>query len=101
MAVGATVFDTVFWSGRFAEAWYPMRFDLMPRMDVKMHLCHSARATDSNISQAIKDRCGERGTVKEPNLVYGEEAGNKESKIRKDMWQALALAITWFDLHAH
>ena len=101
MAVGATVFDTVHWSGRFHEAWYPMPVILMPRMDVKMHLCHSARAKDSNVSRAIKDRYGEPGTVTDPNLVYGEEKGKKESKIRKDMWQALALAITWFDLHAH
>lgn len=95
MAVGAETFDTVFWSGRFAEAWEPRPWTMMPRMDVKMHLCHSARAKDTNIRQAVIDMCGKPGTVKEPNLVYGEEKGNKDSKIGSHMWPALALAITF------
>ena len=97
MAVGAEVFDTVFWSGRFAESWSPRPWSQMPRMDVKMHLCHSARAKDANISRALKDRFGEIGTVKNPNYIYGEQLGNKDAKMKKDMWAALALAVTWWD----
>ena len=87
MAVGATVFDTVFISGRLAQAW-GREFFMMPRMDVKMHLCHMAKAKDSNIRQALIDRFGEQGTKKSPGLLYG---------IKKDEWAALALAVTYYD----
>ena len=48
MAVGRDVFETVFETGRMFQvvkflAWR------MPRREVKMHLCHSMRAKDSNI----------------------------------------------------
>jgi hypothetical protein len=87
MAVGDTIFDTVFWSGRFVQAW-PGQWNMMPRMDVKMHLCHSSRAKDSNIRQALIDRFGEPGTKKSPGLTYG---------LKKDLWAAFALAVTSYD----
>jgi len=98
MAVGATTFDTVFWSGRFVEAWEPRKWSMMPRMDVKMHLCHTSRAQEKNLKQAVKDRLGNPGTVKNPNLAYGEELGNKDSKIKTHQWSALYLALTWWDI---
>lgn len=103
MPVGQTVFDTVFWSGRFCQVWQARQADpnkeafiQIPRMAVKMHLCHSSRAKDSNIIRAIKDRFGEIGTVKQPNLIYGED-GTKEGKMKADLWQAMALAVYYFD----
>lgn len=58
MAVGASVFDTVFWAGRFAQMWRdkPGKFSLVYRKDVKLHLCNSMRAKDGNIRQALIDR---------------------------------------------
>lgn len=91
MAVGATVFDTVFWSGRFAEAWKQKQqkpFTLIYRKDVKIHLCNSMRAKDQNIRQALIDRFGEPGTKKNPGGTYG---------ISKDVWSALAIAVTFAD----
>jgi len=70
---------------------------MMPRMDVKMHLCHAANAKDSNIRQAIIDRYGPSGTVKLPNLIHGEVYGDKNTKMKKDLWAAWALSITWAD----
>jgi hypothetical protein len=91
MAVGDTIFDTVFWSGRFVQAW-PGQWDRMPRMDVKMHLCHSSRAKDTNIRQALIDRFGVPGTKKKPGLTYG---------LKKDLWAAFGLAVTAYDkIHA-
>lgn len=92
MPVGAEVFETVFWTGRFYEIWgdednYAHRFRL-PRMAVKMHLCHTSRAKDANIRQALVDRLGKPGTKKQPGVTYG---------ISKDLWAALALAVTWWD----
>lgn len=104
MAVGKTVFDTVFWSGRFCQAWQSRTngetdcFVQIPRMAVKMHWCHSARAKDSNIIRAIKDRFGEIGTVKQPNPVYGED-GTVGGKMRSHLWSAFALAVHFWDVN--
>lgn len=94
MPVGEEVFDTVHWSGRFHQA-SNTHVDLMPRKDVKMHLCHTNRASDSNIIQALRDRFAYgvrnygKGTKKEPGFFYG---------FSKDIWQAFALAVTYYDL---
>lgn len=87
MPVGAEVFETVFWSGRFAEAW-GREFHRVKRHEVKMHLCHNMRAKDANIRQALIDRFGPVGTKKAPGRLYG---------ISKDLWSALAIAVTWSD----
>jgi len=93
MPVGATVFDTVFWSGRFCQA-YPGKFYQVPRLQVKQHICHDSRAKDSNIIQALVDRFayGQRnrgkGTKKEPGFFYG---------FKSDIWQAFALSVYWYD----
>jgi len=87
MPVGATTFETVFWTGRFCQVWGG-KWHRMPRRDVKMHLCNSMRAKDSNIRQALIDRFGAPGTKKAPGLTYG---------LKKDMWAAFALAVTWYD----
>lgn len=87
MAVGESTFETVFWSGRFAQAW-PGRIRRTTRGDVKMHLCGSMRAKDGNVRQALIDRLGAPGTKKNPGLTYG---------CSKDVWAALALAVTTYD----
>ena len=95
MAVSDSIFDTVYWTGRFIQAWSGATerfFDRIPRKDVKMHLCHSMRAKDSNIRQALIDRFGEPGTKKAPGILYG---------VSKDIWAALALAVTWYDQNSN
>jgi hypothetical protein len=58
MPVGEETFETVFWSGRFAQV-FPGRFDRMTRVDVKMELCHrSAKVNDSVIRQRLIDLFG-------------------------------------------
>lgn len=99
MAVGAEVFDTCVWIGRFTEA---IRRDWAPwttprhvfRRDVKLHLCGQTRAKDSNIVQALVDRFTPgaphhgKGTKARPGWFYGFKA---------DVWQAYALAVTIAD----
>ena len=98
MAVGKTVFETVAWIGRFEEAWrqlspmngYPRR---IYRQDVKLHLCNSARAKDSNIRQALIDKfpatgggsVPQVGTKAKPGPLYG---------VKSHIWSALAVAVT-------
>ena len=89
MAVADSIFDTVFWSGRFVQACKLPLWVRVPRKDIKMHLCGSMRAKDSNIRQALIDRFGAPGTKKAPGICYG---------IKKDEWAAWALAVTWWDL---
>lgn len=89
MAVGRTVFETCVWIGRFIEAWGgPWKY--VYRKDVKIHLCNSMRAKDSNVRQALMDRYGSTrqkaiGIKKRPGPLYG---------FSKDMWSALAIAVT-------
>lgn len=97
MAVGRETFETVFWTGRFAQVWDPTRWDRLPRREIKQHLCHTARATDANIRQALIDRFGPGtekaiGSKKSPGPLFG---------IKSHCWAALAVAVTWFDLHGH
>ena len=89
MPVSDTIFDTVFWTGRFCQAWKGPFFRV-PRMDVKMHICNDSRAKDSNIRQALINRFGPPGTKKEMGLTYG---------LKKDLWQAFGLAVTFWDFY--
>jgi len=91
MAVGEEVFNTCVWIGRFMEIFHNIDPILVYRKDVKMHLCNSMRAKDTNIRQALIDRFG--GTIKKakgkknsPGPLYG---------IHDDIWSALAVAITY------
>lgn len=96
MPVGRSVFETVFWAGRFAQAWEEQggRWQQMPRRRVKLALCHDSRAKDGNVRQALIDlyppmgrgKIPQVGTKKRPGPLYG---------IKKDLWQALGLAVAW------
>lgn len=91
MPVGVEIFDTVEWTGRFIQWWAQRgngKFDLVPRMDVKMHLCRTSRAKDSNIRAALIDRFGAPGVKAAKGVTHG---------LKKDLWAAFALAVTYHD----
>ena len=99
MPVGKDVFETVFWTGRFCQLLHCKGFftwDRWTRKEVKMHLCNSTRAKDSNIITALVDRFDPereggkygKGTKKNPGYFYNFSA---------DIWQAFALAVTYYD----
>lgn len=93
MPVGAEVFETVFWTGRFAQAAWPLPTYRVGRRDVKLHLCGQARARDANVRAALLDRYGGKaaavGTRAAPGPLHG---------IHGDLWAALAVAVTWTDM---
>ena len=91
MAVSDSVFDTVYWSGRFCEAWGQRGFfDRIPRMAVKMHICHDSRAGDPNIRRALIDRF-------EPGLKPRQRPKSTLKGLKDDLWAAFALAVYWHD----
>ena len=93
MAVGKDVFQTCVWIGMFSTT-IERRCGKLPtlvyRQPVKLHHCHSAKAKDSNIRQALVDRFAPgqpnygKGTKAQPGWFYGFSA---------DVWQAYALAV--------
>jgi len=92
MPVGAEVFASCVWVGRYVERWAGEQrdFRLVFRSEVKMHLTHSMQAKDSNIRAALMDRYGPGkelavGRKASPGPLYGMKA---------DCWSALAVAIT-------
>jgi hypothetical protein len=87
MPVGREVFETVLQIGQMQAACFHLR--LIPRRDIKMHLCGSARAKDANIRQALIDKIGPVGTRKNPGPCYG---------VSGHLWAALGVAVTAFDL---
>jgi len=93
MPVGASVFDTCVWIGRFTQVavshFRPVSY--IYRREEKMLLCGNMKAKDGNIRQALMDRYGSTreaaiGTKKTPGPLYG---------FAGDQWAALAVAITF------
>lgn len=87
MSVGATVFETCFWSGRFVQH-FNLPFIKVYRKEVKIALCGSMKAKDGNIRQALIDRFGVVGTKKAPGFFFGFSG---------DIWSAYAVATTFLD----
>ena len=71
MPVGKEVFETCVWIGRFIQVGniYQKSNSYIYRKEEKMNLCHSMKAKDSNIRQALIDRFGPVGTKKNPRMV--------------------------------
>lgn len=82
---------TLVWLGRFIEAWAGEYHEVY-RADVKLHLCGSVKARDSNIRAALIDRFGGKdkaiGCKRAPGPLYS---------VKADAWSALALAATFAD----
>ena len=94
MAVGKDVFETCVWIGRFVQALQGQDITYIYRKDEKMTLCHSMKAKDSNIRQALIDRYAKhdfkngKGTKKQQDTFYG---------VSKDVWQAIAVGVTYWE----
>jgi len=84
MAVGQEVFETCVWIGRFMQTWGDRNLHRIPRREVKLHLCGSMRAKDTNVWQALLDKLGPVGTKATPGPLYG---------VKSHARAALALAV--------
>lgn len=96
MPVGEDVFETCRWTGRFIEAamFVGRRVEMVTRGEVKMHLCKSMRAKDSNIRQAIVDLYPATGGGKNPQVGTKRQPGPLFG-VSKDIWAALGVALTY------
>lgn len=93
MPAGKEVFDTAVWIGRFWQAATTAAIPNMRmiyRREEKLQLCGSMKAKDANISQALRDRFGEKGTKSNPGWFYG---------VGKDVWSAIAVGVVYHDLY--
>lgn len=94
MAVGREVFETCVWIGRFTQALQGENISYIYRREEKLALCHDSKAKDSNIRQALIDRYAKhdlkngKGTKENPDVFYG---------VSKDVWQAIAVGVTFFE----
>ena len=93
--VGRDVFETVFWTGRFCEA-FPGEFDRIGRREIKLYLCDSMRAGDPNVRQALIDRFPKTGGGKTPQIGTKSKPGPLYG-MKSHLWSALAVAVTWWD----
>ena len=95
MPVGREVFETCVWIGRLVERFKKFDTSFIYRKDEKMTICHSMKANDATIKQALVDRFapGEsnhgKGTKAKPGWFYG---------FRADIWAAYAVGVTYHDM---
>ena len=85
MSVGKEVFETCVWIGRFTQS-VEGRASLIYRRNVKLHLCGTVRAKDTNVRQALIDKLGPQGTKAAPGPTFG---------IKSHAWAALGVAVTF------
>lgn len=98
MPVGAEVFETCVWIGRYAEYARVLRLatdiQLIYRKEEKLYLCGYLTAKDRDITRALIERYAPhtanwgKGTKGAPGFFYG---------FRADMWAAMAVATTYVD----
>jgi hypothetical protein len=94
MTAGETLFETVFWAGRFFQHWVSMTggANRLGRKEIKRRLCGVTTAKDKDINEYMMMRFGEgdhrisHGTKKAPGPLYG---------IAGDGTAALAVALAW------
>lgn len=96
MAVGADVFQTCEWVGRFAQRAedYGCKVDYIYRKEEKLNLCGNTAARDNNVRAALIERFARhdfrsgKGTKKKPDVFYG---------VSNDIWSAVAVGVTYID----
>ena len=93
VTVGNETFDAIEWQTKFecAALAAGLTVRMIPRHEVRMHF-GGAKANDASIRRLLIARWGGKlqaiGTKKAPGPLYG---------LKSHMWQALAVAVTYYD----
>lgn len=94
MPVGAEVFETCVWIGRFVQRCFdPDAAMLVYRRDVKLHLCGNSKAKDGNVRQALLDLFARTGGGSTPQIGIKSKPGPLYG-VSSHAWPALGVAIT-------
>lgn len=88
MPVGASVFESCYWIGRFMQAVSPRGFQLVPNSNVRSYVCRTPKAKDTHVRGALIERFGPVGVKKNPGPFYG---------VSGHVWSAVAVAVTYHD----
>ena len=90
MAVGAEVFDTVRWAGRFDEAAHRVPVVMLPRRAVKLALCGDSPGEGRQHPPGAHRPLRRLGRADRPQ-------GHPRAAVRhrQDVWSALAIAVTY------
>lgn len=91
--VGQTVFETVFWIGRFYERWAGTA-DRMYRKKVKHWLGLPPSAGDTQVNHTVRQYFSPTGGGKDPYKGIKKQPGPLFG-VHDDIWAALALAIAY------
>lgn len=83
---GDDTFDTCIWIGRFDPDCTAL---LIPRKEIKRHLCGNTTTNDKYVRMALIGRFGEPGTKRSPGKLYG---------VSGHVWSALAVAVVATDM---
>lgn len=96
-AIGASTLETMYWVGRFSEAWLSRfkktYYTRVRRVEVIINMTgvmqrRSNKTKDTEIREKLISRFGQQGTKKNPGPLYS---------IANDEWSALAIAVTAWD----
>lgn len=85
--VGRSVFETAVWTGRFLQFFVSENINYIRvyRRDYKLHFCNSLKARDSNVKANLE-------------TIFRNKK-NFFDGVKKDIWQALAIALYVYDLN--
>jgi hypothetical protein len=103
---GREVTDTAFWSGRLCEA-SAASFTLINRSKIRWHIGQDKRTTDSKIITKLIERFTpdiyQQFVDKEltRNKMINAAREKYFKGFTKDIWQAYALGVTWYDLNVN
>jgi len=90
MAVGREVFESVYWIGRFTQAW-PGRVVRVTRKAVKLTMCGTRAAKESEVRRSLLNEYGGAdravGVKKDPGPLYG---------VKGHAWDAVTVAFAWW-----
>lgn len=96
MPVGESTFETVFWSGRIAQAFNDdSRLFRLTNSQVRVELCKTAKAKEANVKQALRDLYPATGGGKMPQVGTKSQPGPLRELHGKGDHAYDALAVAW------
>jgi Holliday junction resolvasome RuvABC endonuclease subunit len=81
--VGGETIKTIMFCGRVIQCAWPRIIRCLSPQEIRTAICGTAKAKDAGVTQALKDRIGDKGTKKNPGPTFG---------VSSHAWRGLAVA---------